>query len=400
MYSLSLIYIVIPLIFSHFFARLWADFIITNGIGNFESVKVQIFLFLIIFVIGEGALTLSREKWNSFKGVWWKVLLSLVAFLGISLTIYPHINIGELLLGIWEKQHGILFVVGLIILSSTLRILDQKQLKKLTYIIIGTGVSISCIAILETFFNYNIFTWLWFSIKWSWGDARAIATLGNPNYVAGYLLMIIPLIYWSIFRYEKYILISILFFGLLATKSVIAITIISLYFLYNLTRKFLWKRSLSIFLLLIVIISLGIYFSYHESDKWLSLTSRIILMKHVFLGYIQNWPISLIFGNGPDSIPRLFSGERIAEITAYFPGNMIIDSSHNIFIDILYSYWLVWLGVFIAYTVKSWKSMSYTNKSVLLLGLLFFSLNVIVIVPMILIVFALHSQGGNSKNLS
>lgn len=392
MYSLLLIYTLIPLIFSHFFARLWADFVITNGIGNFESVKVHLFLFLIVFAIAEIALFLSQKKWYHQKNTWWKILLSIILFLGISFLIYPHENISNLLLWIWEKQHGILFVIGLVFLASILPILNQKWRKKLTYIIIGTGICISLIAIMEVFLDYNIFTGLSFLVRGSWGDSRGTATLGNPNYVAGYLLMILPLVLGNVVRFEKYILALLLFLGILATKSVIGITLASFFLLYFATKRIFDKRDFLIFLLIIISISLWVYLNYHDSGKWLSLTSRFILMKHTFLGYIHGPFPSFLFWNGPDGIVEFFSWERNMEITAYFPANMIIDSSHNIFIDIIFSYWLIGLGVFVSYIVNSWKNMSPTNKSILILGLLFFSLNVIVIAPMLLIIYVLSYQ--------
>jgi hypothetical protein len=77
---------------------------------------------------------------------------------------------------------------------------------------------------------------------------------------------------------------------------------------------------------------------------------------------------------------------------------MIIDSSHNIIIDILFSYWLIGFTIVTWYIMNSWKRLSYTNKSICILGFLFFSLNVIVIVPLLIFIFALQSHT-NSNNI-
>lgn len=86
-------------------------------------------------------------------------------------------------------------------------------------------MTIAIIAITESFFGYNIFTGLSFITQGSWSNIRSIATLGNPNYVAGYLLMILPMILGYVRHFEKYILLVIICFGILATKSVIGISL-------------------------------------------------------------------------------------------------------------------------------------------------------------------------------
>lgn len=392
MYSLISIYIIIPMIFSHIFSRFWSGFLISNGIGNFESIKIEFFLFLIILALIETLIFISREKWNNLKNTWWKVLIAIIIFAGISPIVYSHQNMLNILLWTWEKQHGILFIIGVILLANLLLVLSQKQLKKIAYIIIGTGVTIAIIAITESFFGYNIFTGLSFITQGSWSNIRSIATLGNPNYVAGYLLMILPMILGYVRHFEKYILLVIICFGILATKSVIGISLAWVYILYTIIQKNLSRNTLILLVISIISIFLFIYTNYHESEKWLSLTSRFILMKYVFLGYIDGSALSIIFGNGPDSISWFFAGARATEINTYFPENMIIDSSHNIILDILFSYWLIGVGICTSYIVNSWKNISHTNKSVIILGLLFFSLNVIIIVPILIFIFALQSR--------
>lgn len=59
MYSIFAIFACTPLLFSHFFARFGGDFIIKTGYGNFESVKVPIFLALLILATCE---TILKEK--------------------------------------------------------------------------------------------------------------------------------------------------------------------------------------------------------------------------------------------------------------------------------------------------------------------------------------------------
>jgi hypothetical protein len=95
MYSLIALFGIIPLIFSHFFAGLGEGFIIDNGIGHFESVKMPIFLVLILLATFEMSL---RKTFSTKKTL--IVGTSLVIFGFIGYTIFPHENIRDLLFGI------------------------------------------------------------------------------------------------------------------------------------------------------------------------------------------------------------------------------------------------------------------------------------------------------------
>lgn len=63
MYSLIAIFAIVPLIFSHIFARISEDFLFVNGIGSFESVKMPFFLALVITATIEIALA-RRDFWS------------------------------------------------------------------------------------------------------------------------------------------------------------------------------------------------------------------------------------------------------------------------------------------------------------------------------------------------
>ena len=95
MYSLVALFAIIPLIFSHFFAGLGEGFIIDNGIGHFESVKMPIFLILTLLATFEMSF---RKTFFTKKTL--IVGTSLVIFGLIGYAIFPHENIQNLLYGI------------------------------------------------------------------------------------------------------------------------------------------------------------------------------------------------------------------------------------------------------------------------------------------------------------
>lgn len=83
--------------------------------------------------------------------------------------------------------------------------------------------------------------------------------------------------------------------------------------------------------MIVSIIALG------ATEKWLSLSSRFILMQESFLAIFQNG-VSFVLGRGPNGIIEYYDGVRSSKVDAYFPSNMIIDSSHNVFVDLMFKF--------------------------------------------------------------
>lgn len=346
---------------------------------------MHLFLLLLVFAIAESMIQ-KWQKWSIFLryrntqiGI-----LGLFTFFFIGVVLYPHENLRDLLLGVWEKQHGILLPIGLIWLGILLSFLEKSEMRKIGYTIIASGTLVALVALIEKI-GYNTFTWSSYGVKWSWWEIRSTSTLGNPNYVAGYLLMILPVIVSTVWRFEKYILIFLLSFAMISTKSVIGITVACIFFLFLLLRKYGGKKYFLILAVIIITISVSLYLNYHDSEKWLSFTSRLILMKYTLIGSLDSL-VWIVFGHGPDAIIRLYSSMRPLEINAYFPEGMIIDSSHNIFIDIFMKFGVFGLS-FIAFILYRWKDLeSYAKQGLIFWGLFFF-LNVIVVSHWILLVF-------------
>jgi hypothetical protein len=352
---------------------------------------MPIFLILIVWATLE-SLYVRRKRIKyilSLKNI--LLFFSISVFLVWWMLIYPHESMRDLILWVWEKQHGIPLPIALVILG-VLTTIESKQMKKyITYTIIMTGVIVSILALIEGLFQYNIFTGGDFMTQWSWGAVRSTSTLGNPNYVAGYLLMILPLVL-SIRRIEKYWILFMLILGILMTKSLIGISLVWVFLVFLTLRKYGGKKYLTIFALSILCWFLGLYLGYYDSEKWLSLTSRFILMKHTLMASFDT-PLWILWGHGPDSIIRLYKEIRPFEIAAYFPENTVIDSSHNIFIDIFIKYGALSIIGIIYWIGKHWKALDQRSQYALILGAAFFSLNVVVISHYILYIFLL------SKNL-
>ena len=397
MYFLCSLYFVIPLFFSHIFARWWSGFIIDNGIGHFESLKMSLFLMLMIFA----TLEMFLQKWEKWKYFFQKIsqkyfIVGLSLFFIIGILIYPHENLRDLLLGIWEKQHGILLPLGLIWLGILISLLEKSEIRKISYAIIISASLVSLIALIEMM-GYNIFTWSSYGVVWSWWEVRSTSTLGNPNYVAGYLLMVLPIIFGTIKRGEKYTLMIFIFLAIFSTGSIIGISLAALYFIALISEKIFGKKTYIYLPLVFILMILVVYYFYHGNVRWLSLISRFILMRETSLENSEHIG-SFLFWSGPSGILDMYEAPRSALVNSYFPANMIIDSSHNLFIDIFVQYGMVTVLSILGYIFYQWKCLDTMRKSGLILGLIFLSLNVFVISHLILIVFFI-SEKCLTKNL-
>ncbi|GAB0175231.1 MAG: hypothetical protein HHAS10_11100 [Candidatus Altimarinota bacterium] len=317
------------------------------------------------------------------KGFLFGILISLIFLVGSFFYGSDTYGLRELLFGVGEKQHGLLLPISLGLLFFLLINENKKSLERMVHISLGAAFFVTIIAILENVLHYNIFTGSEFQNTGSWGTIRSTSTLGNPNYVAGYLLAHIPLLYYRVHRWEKYLGLALLVLGIGMTGSVIGMTLSTFFFMALILKKTFPKNWLPILFFLVITggTVLSIYLS--GGEKWLSLTSRFVLMGESLLGNI-NSPIHILVGQGPMGIIDYYEASRSLIIGKYFPSSMIIDSSHNIFIDFFFQYGFIGL-VFLVYPIfYFWRNYDQASKWSIILLLSFLSLNVFVVSHLIL----------------
>ncbi|MFZ2255631.1 MAG: hypothetical protein WAW59_03270 [Patescibacteria group bacterium] len=93
--------------------------------------------------------------------------------------------------GSYEKFHGYLLYVGILLLGFSLSIVSLRERQRLANISLISASIVSVVAILEAY-GFSIFLP---THSGTWGEGlRTIATMGNPNYLAGYLLFCLPLV--------------------------------------------------------------------------------------------------------------------------------------------------------------------------------------------------------------
>jgi hypothetical protein len=293
------------------------------------------------------------------------------------------------LLGSPEKHHGYLFYIGIILFSVLLMASPREHLWRYISWSIYAALIVAVIAIGEHIGGI----WDIYHRSEMLGayPERSVSTLGNPNYVAGYLLIFFPLLA-QLRSPERWIVMGLFTIAIVTTGSYIGAALLGFYFLYSWLRQIrISPRSIYISICLLVIASVYIGGHMLDSDKILSLMSRFVLMWESIRIMLWN-PISFLMGFGPDSLIEHFAHDRAIIIDSYFPSNMNIDSSHNIFIDILFQYGIVSLGVILYSGWSHLKKQKEELQSAVLLGGIFLSLNVFVIVHILILILLIHMR--------
>ena len=178
---------------------------------------------------------------------------------------------------------------------------------------------------------------------------RAIWTFGHPNYLALYLLLLVPfLIYWIkniFYKITLFLLIILLFL----TKSVWWIFIFIIYILfiiYNEYNKYVSNKYIYWIWILLLFILIFIVYKFWLITKLNSFISRF---------YIWETVINIIFSNiknillwvWADSLSYTFDIYKSTELYIYENIWYTADRPHNLILNIFYHFWIFWLGLFI-----------------------------------------------------
>jgi hypothetical protein len=402
MYSLLAILVSVPLYFSHVFSPLG---IIVWDVSSFERQKIYLFILLTIVAIIEWCIRFPNSIFYTLKRYFFIIILCILLPIFSSFFTGTDIFSASNLLGSYEKHHGYIFYIGTILFTILMISSPVTWIKKyMVGSLIATGI-VACVAIWERMGSiFDIYGRSEMLSLYTW---RSSSTLGNPNYVAGYLLMFIPIVASHILQYRKYrwiylILLLFIVIAIYLTGSYIGLYIVfALFFYYNIRYIFsdlAINRQLVIFFSFLAMITYAA-FVFIDKEKLLSLESRFILMNES-LGVLFSNPVWFFIGFWSESILQYFSQVRSILINSYFPSSMLIDSSHNMIIDIIFQYGIFPIVIFMWFLYKNWHKILTPVGLSILLGILFLSLNVMVVshVLVLILMIVTLSYQDNKKS--
>ena len=379
---LILLFFILPLVHGNLLPTLGIPFSLSVS-GNFEFTKVMFFnilsgLIFLSFFFATSYPWKGKEfkleflSWTELK-IWLSLLL--ILFLSTIFSTSPFIS----LIGDTEKWHTAIMYLNLLGLFFILKKLDKTFLQKLIVTSLFAGVWICIIALKEYFFQ-----------TFEYGDLsnRALGSFWHPNYLAWYLLLLLPFIYIPFIFSRKKIYergvssaIWIIFlFTLFLTKSIVALFLVIGYIIYTLQiglsprrgkfNRGVWLIGILWFFCLLLSI---IFFVQYFPEKLHSFLSRFYLWETTLKIIFSDIKI-FFFGAGAETLPYFFDSYKVPEVYIYENFWYTADRAHNFFLDIFFQFGIFWV-LFFSYSVfiffKDYKKIPSLAKISLFLFLLF-----------------------------
>lgn len=347
-----ILFIILPLVNSHLLDLFWLKIWNIYVNWNYEFTKVMFFNILSPIII---ILFLVQKYINKEKIIIYKILNIILFLIILSsvLSISPFISI------FWNnsKSHWFFMFINLIWLFIVL--LNQKKdfLEKLLKIILTSSALVIFIAIWQYFlpsFNY-----------WDLSN-RALWTLWHPSYLVLYLIVLIPLLLYKIQKENNIIYLVILWlviFSIILTKSAWWIFITSLYLIYYIYKNTYIKYKNIVFItiwILVFLIILLYLIKYFWYTKIYSFISRFYIWNST-LDISFSSIKTLLIWNWFETLDLIF--EKYKNINLYIYENIwfTADRPHNLFLNIFYHTWILWLILIIIWVYNIIKNYIKNN---------------------------------------
>jgi len=357
-YSFYALFIIVPLILTPYNYEL------------FEFNKMLTVYALTAIITGSWLIKIIARKKIDFQPTPFDIPILLFLASQIISTLLS-INTHTSIWGYYSRFHGgLISTICYILLyyAYTNNLINKKKPYLITLkclnVILTTALIVSLYAILE---HFGIDKHIWVQDV----QNRVFSTLGQPNWLAAYLLVLIPisLVLFLQAKTKKHIayyclLITIFYSALLFTKSrsgflgfIIAyIFLWGLIFLKNKLKTFPWKKSLLITIYLLLI-SLFIGTPYTPSIKQFSLpsapdqkvvlsdlgpptvptggSSSVNIRKVVWQGTVDIWKHYPIFGSGVETFAYSYYNFRPTAHNLLSEWDFLYNKAHNEFLNFL-----------------------------------------------------------------
>lgn len=401
---LYILIITLPLIHGRIFQTLWVDFALVVS-GNFEFTKAiyfNIFSTLIFTVFFVEYIFISRKKillWSREKNILTAICITLWTSTYFSLSPFTSL--------IWdlEKWHTTLLYIHIIWLYIVFRQLNNSDKIWIIHTFIASGILAAILAIKELYYP---------SFDYGALSVRALGSLWHPNYLSGFLLLLLPFIF-SPFPFAKkriQVWIQITLICLFLTTIILCQSIFALFLSCIYIWCFINKNTQLIPSLLRIGLGWGIFFAIiviwaltsitlYMPDKLHSFLSRFYLWETTFKIILSDYKI-LFFWAGLETLPYFFNSFKVPELYIYENFGFSADRPHNFILNIFYHFGLLWISIFFYFLfllqrkyleVKrrgdGFKLWEYISFSVIILFLLYWVFHYFSVVSYLLIIFVI-----------
>lgn len=328
----------------------------------FELNKIFLLRILLVLVF---SLTIFREIFfpsnifseytKFFKKYWlWPTLFVLA--LGLSLLFSSDIVYS--FFGSIDRQLGylsyLLFLAWFLLFSFNLLIYKQEgklkgAVRRVLLAILLSAFFVALYGVLQ-FFGIDYYSWTEPAII----TGRAFSTLGQPNFFASWLLLVLPLAFWFFYQEKKkikkyfYLLTFLLIFlGTIFSSSrsallaiLVLVFIITLYVLFSFSKKLSFKKILAILLLFLFVLFSSLFLlektvpgrvkSFIDFSSG-SISARFNFYETAILG-IKDKPL---FGHGQENSYQSFISHYNPQWIIHSGVDSTPDRAHSLVLDIL-----------------------------------------------------------------
>lgn len=323
---------------------------------KFELAKVICFSIASFFLVISLLLKFHQETkikkdFLSYNNTW----LFWVGFLLLSTILNGRIVPG--LLGNGYRYQGVLFFLALGVWMMVFEILTKKEKRNIAWWWIGMVVAIESLIILTQ----------WFLLKLGFPilsyNARPIGTFGEPNAAAGFLVMGLPAL--TAFFPFYFIFLTIIAIILTGSKAGLGALLAQGIILSYLKLKIPGKKFLLILGLSIILLA-GIFGVWQERNQ--SLFENRWLIWNLGIKAALEKPV---LGYGAEGIINIYE-KQFKSIDRPLV-ELMVDRSHNLFLDIILFSGFLGLVFFLKWFWESTKKIKENYKLAGLVGFFIFS---------------------------
>ena len=325
------LFFLLPLINSHLLNLFWINLnVFVNW--NYEFTKVMFFNTFSFLIITSYLMEVMINKKIKVNFLVFLVYFFLVLIISTVFSLSPLISL------LWNdsKAHWLIMFSNLIWLFIVIQNRKKGFLKKVLLTSVYSAIIVSIIWV----WQYYIPSFDYWNLK-----NRAISTLGYPNYLALYILMIIPLILkknLNIPSMFKKIILLTLIFALILTKSLLWILLLTMYFIYKLKSNL--KRKVIILTTIAIVVIVLINFPNLNglfNAKIHSFISRFFIWETAFKLITSNLKTFIIW-NWAETLKLVFDSYKSNYLYIFENIWFTADRPHNLILNFFYHFWLIW----------------------------------------------------------
>ena len=334
---------------------------IPNIFTTFELAKVVVFkgLTALLFPLWVLRHFLAGEspalRWKSHKYLWfWGGIFLAVYALTTLVSVAPAMSF----FGWYPRFQGLMTLASYALFGVVVffELRSPKQKERLIFVLLA-GFFLTCSIALLQKFSPGFLQW--------WDDAqfngRIYGTLANPNYLAGYIVMILPLLMANFFR-KKWVVFSAVCLGAgiptliftLSRAGFVAFLLSFVFFLSVAAYKRKAKKTLAALVVFPLIVAGFVwYVAAHREDAWVKnipFFDRLTTSEENMTSTrtrLEIWPATVrqilaspLIGYGPETYAITFPAFAPDTVNTREDAGEIADHAHNELLD-----WGVQIGI-------------------------------------------------------